>query len=98
MTSARVIRLSVRSLAALFVAALLVYPADWAIWRLRMARGAGMDQVEVTNITAAELKGNKEEFYPEGLSTLDCSRSLFRQAGAGACWYLRKHPETITRY
>lgn len=82
----------------MFIAALLSYPVDWAIWRVRVAAGGGMDTVTVTRFTVAELKGNKEEYYPEGSESVDCSRSLYPQGGAGACWWMRRHPEIIERY
>jgi len=34
------------------------------------------------------LKGNKEEYDWGGDVDVDCSRSLFPQAGEGACWWL----------
>ncbi|HEX4156402.1 MAG TPA: hypothetical protein VHY48_12385 [Acidobacteriaceae bacterium] len=58
----RVIRVVVRTLLAVGAAALLVYPADWAVWRLRVALGGGMGTVEVSHFTVAELKGNKEDY------------------------------------
>lgn len=98
MTNAQVARFTARSLLVLLVAAVLVYPLDWAVWRVRLAAGGGMGEVDVTNMTAAELKGNKEEFYTDSQMTVPCSKSLFRQAGSGACWWLARHPETVTRY
>jgi hypothetical protein len=94
----RVIRLLVRAAAAVFIAALLVYPLDWAVWRVRVAFGGGMDAVQVSRFTVAEEKGNKEEYYPEGTDTLSCSRSIFPQGGSGACWWMRRHPDVIERY
>lgn len=95
---ARIIRTLVRSALALLVAALLVYPADWGVWRLRMAFGSGMDSVRVSQFTVAELKGNKEEYYPDGSAQVACSRSLFPQGGSDACWWLRRHPTAIERF
>lgn len=95
---ARVIRWLVRGCIAVFGAALLLYPADWAVWRVRVAFGGGMGTVQVSRLTVAELKGNKEEYYPDGTDTVDCTRSIFPQAGDSACWWLRRHPEVIERY
>lgn len=77
---------------------LLLYPVDWALWRLRMAVGGGMGTVTVTSMTAANLKGNHFEVYSTDTVPVDCSRSLLPQAGAGACWWLRRHPQQITQY
>ncbi|HEY5381106.1 MAG TPA: hypothetical protein VIJ65_02565 [Acidobacteriaceae bacterium] len=94
----RVIRIVVRTFLGVMVAALLVYPADWAVWRVRVLFGGGMGTVQVSRFTVAELKGNKEDYYPDGTDTVACSRSLFPQTGAGACWWRRRHPEVIERY
>lgn len=77
---------------------LLAYPADWAIWRMRMGHGSGMGSVSVTLTTAATLKGNHYEVYSQDTAPVECSRSLLPQAGAGACWWLRRHPELIKQY
>jgi hypothetical protein len=94
----RVIRRLVRSATVLAIAAVLLYPADWALWRVRVALGGGMGSIQVSQVTIAELKGNKEEYYPDGTTTVACSRSLFPQGGGNACWWLRRHPEVEERY
>ena len=78
--------------------ALLAYPVDWAIWRLRLAAGDGVGSVMVTSTTAATLKGNHFEVYGQNTTAVACSRSLLPQTGSGACWWLRLHPEIITQY
>jgi hypothetical protein len=88
----------VRGLAGVFAVGLVIYPADWAVWRTRVALGGGMDSVQVSRFTVAELKGSKEEYYPDGTDTVDCSRSIFPQGGNGACWWVRRHPTVIDRY
>ena len=65
--------------------------ADWAIWRIKQSHGTGMSTVSVTCFVVAPLKGGKEEYYPDGTVDLDCSQSLFPQAGGGACWWLQRH-------
>jgi len=93
-----IIQWLVRGAASVFVIALLIYPADWLIWKAQTLFGGGMGSVKVSRFTVAELKGNKEEYYPEGIDTVACSRSLFPQGGNGACWWLRRHPEIMDRY
>jgi hypothetical protein len=83
----------------LLAAALLIYPADWLTWKTQTIFGGGMGSVQVSHVTIAELKGNKEDYYPdEGTETIACSRSLFPQGGNSACWWLRRHPEIVERY
>lgn len=75
----------------LIVALAALYVGDCAVWRVRMAMGAGMGKVTVANMTSVPLKNNKEEYFWNGNSEVDCSRSFFPQAGAGACWWLTRH-------
>jgi hypothetical protein len=70
----------------------VVYVGDWAIWRVRVAKGGGMGTVSVGTMIETPLKGNKMEYDWGGTADVDCSRSLFPQAGSGACWWLRRHP------
>jgi hypothetical protein len=94
----QVIRWVVRSVVALFAIALLLYPADWLVWEAQTLFGGGIGSVQVSHLTVAELKGNKEEYYPDGVQSVACSRSLFPQGGNSACWYLRRHPQVVARY
>jgi len=91
-------RTLMRGLLGLLAVAVLAYPVDWAIWRMRVAMGGGMGTAVVNHYTVAELKANKEEWYVDGTNTVDCSLSLLPEAGAGACWWVRRHGEDITRY
>jgi hypothetical protein len=93
-----IIRILVRCAMYLVLAGVAAYPIDWAIWRLRVALGGGMGQQQVSQMTAAEMKGGKETYYLEGTSMMDCSQSLFPQAGAGACWWVKRHPVVVQRY
>ena len=77
---------------------LLAYPADWALWRGRMLFGNGMGSAVITQTTAATLKGNHFEVYSQETTTVNCSRSVLPQAGAGACWWLHRHPQVVTQY
>jgi hypothetical protein len=93
-----VIRIVTRSVAGVLLLALVAYPLDWVVWRLRVAAGGGMGQAQVSHFTVAALKGNKESYYFDGTSAVDCSESLFPEAGSGACWWLARHPQVIDRY
>ena len=93
-----VFALLARGAAYLLLLLVAAYPADWAIWRVRVALGGGIGQLQVSQMTAAEMKGGKETYYDDGTSLVDCSRSLFPQTGAGACWWVARHPVVTTRY
>ena len=94
----RIIHWIVRSVQALFIIALLIYPADWLIWKAQTLFGSGMASVQVSHVTTAALKGNKLEYYSDGTDTVACSRSLFPQGGSSACWWLRRHPQIVQNY
>jgi hypothetical protein len=90
-------RILTRAVVGLLLMMALVYAGDWAVWRVRVARGGGMGTVVVSRFVVAPLKGNKEEYYFDGTAALDCSRSLFQQAGSGACWWMERHREVYVR-
>jgi len=92
-----VIRMLGRTAAGLMVALVVLYVSDWAVWRVRVARGGGMGSVVVSNIVVMPLKDNKEEYDWGGTMEVSCSRSIFPQAGSGACWWLRRHNVVFER-
>jgi len=94
----KIAHILVRTAMVIGVVAVAAYPLDWAVWRVRVAFGGGMDTVPVHHYTVAELKNNKEDYYIDGTTAVDCSKSLFPEAGSGACWWLRRHTEAIERY
>jgi hypothetical protein len=79
------------TMVGLIVALAALYVGDCVVWRARLAMGGGMGKVTVSNMTAVPLKNNKEEYFWNGNSVEDCSRSIFPQAGGGACWWLERH-------
>lgn len=90
-------RIAGRVALGLALAALAMYGVDWAVWRVRVARGGGMGTVHVTWFQVAELKGGKEQFYPDGEGDVGCSESVFAQGGLQPCWYAVKHPVVFER-
>lgn len=94
----RIIHWLIRGAVTLFVIGLLIYPADWLVWELRTIFGGGTGSVQVSHVTVAELKANKEEYYPDAVESVACSRSIFPQGGYSACWWLRRHPQVVERY
>ena len=97
-----VFRTIAKSVLALILLAAVAYPVDFAVWRTRLAMShdgrGGMGTVEVNRVVAAELKGNKEDYYFNGTMTVDCSESLYPQGGNGACWWVRRHRDVVVRY
>jgi hypothetical protein len=91
-------RVLLRTLLGILLVAAVIYPADWLVWRARMARGGGMDAVQVDLYTVAELKGSKEDYYPNGTEMMPCSKTLYPQGGNSPCWWLVRHREVIQRY
>lgn len=95
-------RLLLRIATTTLVILVVIVAADWIVWRIRAARGNGMDEVTVSQVTAAQLKRNREEYYFDGSITMTCARSVFPPlTGAGwmpPCWYLRRHPIQVTRF
>lgn len=79
------------TLIGLIGVAMALYVGDWAVWRIRVARGSGMGTVSVGTLIVTPLKGNKEEYDWGGTADVSCSRSIFPQAGSGACWWLNRH-------
>ena len=92
------VRLLVRGIIAVVLLAMAAYPLDWAIWRLRVAACGGMVKITIDHFVVAELKGNKEDYYSDGSRIVDCSKSLFPEAGSGACWWLARHREVFEKY
>jgi hypothetical protein len=90
-------RMAGKAVVGLIAALALLYLGDWGVWRVRVARGGGMGTVSVSRIQVASLKGNKEEYYFDGTAAVDCSRSIFPQAGSGACWWLARHKVVFDR-
>lgn len=87
-----------KSVGVVLLVAALAYPLDFAVWRVRVARGGGMGSVPVERFTVAELKGGKEEYFPNGIETVACSRSLYPQEGHNPCWWVERHREVDEHY
>jgi hypothetical protein len=90
-------RLLGRGIVGLIAVLAALYVGDWAVWRARVATGGGMGKVTVSRIQVAAMKGNKEEYYWDGSEDVDCSRSIFPQAGSGACWWLARNKTVFER-
>lgn len=80
-----------RVVLGLFFGVGLLFLADWAVWKVKTVHGDGMGQMTVGRLQVVALKGNKEEYFPDGNEDVACSRSIFPQAGNGPCWWLARH-------
>jgi hypothetical protein len=78
-------------LKVVLVSAVVVWVSDWALFRVRAARGTAFDSVQVEEYLSTALKGNKQEFDYMGTAQVTCARSLFPHGGAKPCWWVRHH-------
>jgi hypothetical protein len=81
----------VRTVVVLAVLLGLLYVGDWAVLRMRISRGTAYEVVQVNQLLATPLKGNKVEYDLMGTVPVTCSRSIFPQQGDPACWWLKRH-------
>ena len=83
-----------RGILTVLVAWGALYLGDFAMWK---GRGSPMGEIPVTRIVVAPLKGNKEEYYPDGMEQAPCSRSVFAQNANASCWWLSGHRQVEER-
>lgn len=83
------------------LALVLFYLCDFAVWKIRTERGSGIASVDVTVVTAGLMKGQKEDYFPEGTVAVPCSNSVSPMPAGGSflqpCWWLRRHTEQVNR-
>ena len=87
----RILEILEQTAKVMVVAAVLLWLTDWAVFRLRAARGTAFDSVQVEEYLSTALKGNKQEYDYMGTAQVSCARAVFPHAGAPACWWLRRH-------
>jgi hypothetical protein len=87
-TGERMKRWILRILLGAVVAGGLLYLGDWVVFQVRR-RPVGV--VQVNQLLATPLKGNKMEYDLMGVVPVSCSRSIFPQRGNPACWWLERH-------
>jgi hypothetical protein len=75
----------------LLVTAVVVWLADWGMFRVRAGQGTAFDSVQVEQYLTTALKGNKQEYDYMGPAQVTCARALFPHGGAPACWWVRRH-------
>jgi hypothetical protein len=101
MVEASVGRIAMRALVWVLAVAAVVWASDWLIWQGRALAGGGYGTVSVDRFVVASLKGNKEEYYPDGKVEIRCTRSLLPeglpQAGGKPCWWIERNPVFFDR-
>jgi hypothetical protein len=75
----------------LLAAALLLWLADWTVWRIRVSHGGGYDNVQVNQILLTPLKNHRMKADEQSTASQPCTRSIFPHGGDDACWWLRRH-------
>lgn len=75
----------------LLVATLLLYLGDVVVFQVRARNGSAYGTIEVNQFLKTPLKGQKEEYDVVGTTSVTCSRSIFPQNRAPACWWLERH-------
>jgi hypothetical protein len=91
-------KMLLRGIGIVLLIAALLYPLDFAVWRVRVAMGGGMGSVAVDMYTVADLKGGKEDYYPQGTVDVACSKSIYPQEGNHPCWWVERHREVVQHY
>ncbi len=91
-------KMVLRGIGVVLLIAALLYPLDFAVWRVRVARGGGMGSVNVDLYTVADLKGGKEDYYAQGTVAMSCSQSIYPQEGNNPCWWVKRHREVVQHY
>lgn len=75
----------------LLAAALLLWCADWAVWRMRVRHGVGYGSVQVTQLLLTPLKNHRIKADEQGIVDQPCARAIFPHGGQDPCWWLRRH-------
>lgn len=93
-------RILLRAILIVILAAATVYAVDAVAWHIRNTRGNATAGVTVSQVSAASLKRNREEYYFAGSITITCAQSLFPQLTSTAwtppCWYIRRNTVQVT--
>ena len=87
----RILSILEQAAKVILVTAVLAWVSDWAVFRVRAARGTAYDSVQVEEYLSTALKGNKQEYDYLGTAQVTCARAVFPHGGAPPCWWLRRH-------
>jgi hypothetical protein len=87
-------RLVLRGILGLIAAAVLVFSADYAVLRFRVAtNGNAYGTVTVRPYYAIPQKSKKTELMFEDPQDETCVNSMFPHMGMTPCWYRRTHKQ-----
>lgn len=84
-------RIAAQSLLILMAAVVLLYAADSAVLRIRMARQTAFSTVTVHQFLATPMKNHTDEYDYVGAVSQTCVRSIFPHVSDSPCWWLRRH-------
>ena len=91
-------KIAILSMPALTAICVLLYAADYLIWRYKLATGHGpYSTVTVQFYYAIEEKNGKTEYDYQPPQPDTCVNAVLPHAGYSPCWYERKHPEKEIR-
>jgi hypothetical protein len=71
----------------------LVWAADYALFRLRLAQGQAYASVQVNHFLEVPLKNGHRQYDYVSSDQESCVRALFPHGAMLPCWYLRRHPD-----
>lgn len=77
-----------RALVGFAAVSLVVFAADWTVYKLR---GSPRASVVVSRYMEVPLKGQKTEYDYLGTANVSCAVALFPQDAQDPCWYLKRH-------
>jgi hypothetical protein len=83
-------------LASLLALMLVVWAADYLVFRYRAGKNQAFGQVTVMSYDAVPQKSGKTQFIFHDPQNETCVQTLFPHAGYEPCWYLRKNAEPRT--
>ena len=84
-------KIALRALAVLLAVTAVVYCVDYVVFRVKMARGTGVEMVTIERIYAIPEKNKRTEYTDAGSVDMQCVHTLFPHMGYGPCWYVKKH-------
>jgi len=77
--------------------ALLVFSADYAIFKIRVATDHNAyGSIVVNHYYAVAQKNGKTQLIFDPPTPETCVNALFQHSGPLPCWYLRRHPDQRT--
>jgi hypothetical protein len=73
------------------IAILASYLGDALVVQVRLRHGTAYQVIQLNQLLATPLKGQKVEYDVDEQVPVTCVRSLFPQLGATPCWWVKRH-------